>query len=180
MDFEAIVRGRRSIRKFRSDSLPESDVAELVDLARHAPTSMNGQPWHFVLVRSEAKKARLAEIKNRYCPPEKKNYSADFLRHAAWIVVVCVDRARSHERAVENAVLATSILLLGAHQRGWGSVFMTAYSPGERGLADEIRGLLGIPDGIDPVTLLPLGLPNETPADKSLVPLERILHVESF
>lgn len=180
MDFQAIVKGRRSIRRFRHDPVPESEVAELIDLARHAPTSMNGQPWHFILVRSEAKKDRLAGIKNRYCPAEKKGYSADFMRHAAWIVVVCVDRARSHERAVENAVLATAILLLGAHERGWGSVFMTAYSPAEPALADEIRELLGLPEGIDPVTLVPLGLPNETPADKSLVPLERILHVESF
>ncbi|HXV12833.1 MAG TPA: nitroreductase family protein [Candidatus Krumholzibacteria bacterium] len=180
MEFDSVVRGRRSIRRYRSDAVSESEVRDLVDLARHAPSSMNEQPWHFVLVASADKKARLAEIKNTYCPPDKRHYRADFLRSAAWIVVVCVDRARSHGRAVETAVAATTTLLLAAHARGLGSVFMTAHAPDEPGLASEIRGLLGIPEGIDPVTLLPLGRPGETPAEKRLAPFASMIHVDTF
>jgi len=180
VDFDSVVKGRRSIRKFRPDSVAKSEVLDLVDLARHAPSSMDGQPWHFVLVQSDHKKSRLAEIKNRYCPPGKQQYPAAFLRSAAWIVVVCVDRERSHGRAMETAVAATTILLLGAQQRGLGGVFMTAQSPDEPRLADEIRALLEIPAGIDPITLVPLGRPAETPSGKSLAPLESISHVETF
>jgi nitroreductase len=141
---------------------------------------MNEQPWHFVLVASADKKARLADIKNRYCPTEKRSYHADFLRSAAWIVVVCIDRARSHGRAVETAVAATTTLLLAAHARGLGSVFMTAHAPDAPGLSNEIRSLLGIPSGIDPVTLLPLGRPDETPDQKRLAPLASMIHVDTF
>ncbi len=180
MDFDSVVRGRRSIRRYRADAVPESEIRDLVDLARHAPSSMNEQPWHFVLVASADRKARLAEIKNRYCPPEKRSYHADFLRSAAWIVVVCVDRARSHGRTMENAVAATTTLLLAAHARRLGSVFMTAQAPDQPQLAEEIRTLLGLPAGIDPVTLLPLGRPDETPGEKRLAPLPPMIHVETF
>jgi nitroreductase len=180
MEFDNVVRGRRSIRRYRSDAVSEAEVRDLVDLARHAPSSMNEQPWHFVLVASADKKARLADIKNRYCPTEKMSYHADFLRSAAWIVVVCIDRARSHGRAVETAVAATTTLLLAAHARGLGSVFMTAQAPDAPGLSDEIRSLLGLPSGVDPVTLLPLGRPDETPGEKRLAPLASMIHVDTF
>lgn len=180
MDFDGVVKSRRSIRTFRPDPVPKADVVALVDLARHAPSSMNGQPWHFVLVASDEKKARLVEIKNRYCPPSKQDYRADFLRTAAWVVVVCVDRERAQGRGLESAVAATTILLLAAHQRGLGSVFMTAYTPDDAGLSNEIRALLHIPDGIEPVTLLPIGRPAETPTSKYLTPLESMIHVETF
>jgi nitroreductase len=153
---------------------------ELIELARLAPSSMNGQPWHFVLVRSEENKARLAEIKNRYCPPAKRSFPADFLRRAAWIVVVCVDREKSCGREVENATLATTILLLAAHNRGLAGVFLTAYSSEEPGLSDDVRALFGIPAGMVPVTIVPLGRPDEVPAAKHLTPLEEMVHVEKF
>ena len=180
MDFDEVVKTRRSIRKFRREGIPESTVVELIDLARHAPSSMNGQPWHFVVVRSEGSKARLAEIKNRYCPPAKRSYPADFLRHAPLIVVVCVDQNRSNGREVENGVLATAILLLAAHRRGLGAVYLSAYAAEEPGLSDEIRRLLDIPAGITPVTMIPLGQPDEAPAATELGPLAKMVHLEKF
>ncbi len=180
MDFDSVVKTRRSIRAFESAAVSQADIIDLVDLARHAPSSMNGQPWHFVLVSAPETKARLVDIKNRYCPPSKKNYRADFMLGAAWIVVVCVDRERSHERGLENAVAATTVMLLAARARGLGSVFMTAYNPDDAGLAREIRELLRIPEGVDPVTLLPVGRPGETPGTKPMSPLEPMIHVETF
>jgi nitroreductase len=180
MDFEAVIKSRRSIRRFRAESVPDSVVAELLDVARHAPSSMNGQPWHFVAVRSDESKARLAEIKNRYCPPAKRDFKADFLKRAPLVIVVCVDREKSFGREVENAVLATATLLLAAHQRGLGAVYMSAYAADAPGLAREIGELLGIPAGIAPVTMIPMGKPGETPASKHLFPLEKMIHLEKF
>jgi nitroreductase len=180
MEFDRVVKGRRSIRRFGDENVPESTVRELIDLARHAPSSMNGQPWHFVVVRSEQSKARLAEIKNRYSPPEKRHYTADFLTRAPVVVVVCVDQRRSFARDVENGVLATSHLLLAAHDRGLGGVYMSAYLAEEPRLSEEIRRLLGIPAGIAPITIVPLGRPGETPPAKELAPLEKMIHFERF
>jgi nitroreductase len=107
-------------------------------------------------------------------------YQADFLKEAPVIIVVCVDRERSFDREIENAVLATANILLGASNRGLGSVYMSAYRKEDACLADDIRDLLKIPDHVDPITIIPLGYPDESPEPKRLVDLEEVMFYENF
>ena len=180
MEFSDAVRGRRSVRKYQNRTIPDSEIELLVDLARHAPSSMNGQPWHFVIVKDDRTKAALAEIKNRFCPPEKQAYQADFLRMAPLIMIVCVDINRSFGREIENGILAASIIMLGAQSRGLGSVYMSAYISDEPKLSEAIRKELGIPEGFAPVSVLPLGYPDEIPKPKEFCPLTEIIHIDQF
>ena len=48
--FQDLVLWRRDVRRFRTDPLPEALVERLIDLACHAPSVGNCQPWRFVLV----------------------------------------------------------------------------------------------------------------------------------
>ena len=57
---------------------------------------MNGQPWYFIVIRAEKTKEHLVEIKSRYCPVEKQDYKADFVRMAPVIIVVCVNKETSY------------------------------------------------------------------------------------
>ncbi len=155
-------------------------VHEILDLARHAPSSMNGQPWHFIVVREKETKKRLVEIKNRHCPIEKQAYRADFLLGASVIVVVCVDKRESYDREIENGLLAAANILLGAHARGLGSVYMSAHKADEPAVAEEIRQALRIPEHMDPISLLPLGRPAERPEPKEMKPLKEIISHEFF
>jgi nitroreductase len=180
MEFSKVVKERRSIRKYREQPVPDSEVEILIDLARHAPSSMNGQPWHFVIVRSDKSKAALAAIKNKFCPPEKRAYQADFLRTAPLIIVICVEKSRSFGREIENGILAASIVMLAAQYRGLGSVYMSAYLTEEPKLSDAIREELGIPERFAPVSILPLGYADEIPTPKDLRPLREIIHFEQF
>lgn len=180
MDFSDAVRGRRSIRAYQPRDVPATEIEELIDLARYAPSSMNGQPWHFVVVRDAGIKRRLADIKNRFCPAAKQVYRADFLVQAPVILVLCVDRLRSYGREFENGMLASSIILIGAHSRGLGSAFLTAFNRNEPGLAEEIKQALDIPQGIEPVAILPVGYPDEFPGAKALRPLTELVHDERF
>lgn len=180
MEIEEAIKGRRSVRKHKNKDIPDSVIEELLDLARHAPSSMNGQPWHFVVVRSENTKKELAAIKNKYCPMEKQIYRADFLQEAPVIIVVCVDREKSYGREIENGVLATANILLGAFSSGLGSVYMSAYRTGEPGISEEIRRVLAIPENVDAITMVPLGYPDETPGPKSLRSMEEMVSHETF
>jgi nitroreductase len=180
MNFDETVRGRRSIRCFEARDIPEEILRELFALSMHAPSSMNGQPWYFVVVRDMETKIRLADLKNESCPEEKNMYRADFLKGAPVIVTVCVDRKKSFGREIENAVLVTAILMLGAWERGLGSVYMSAYREGDPSLSEGIRNILNIPEGIDPVTLVPLGYPAETPAPKEIKPLDEVYFHDHF
>ena len=106
---------------------------------------MNGQPWCFVVVRDVETKKRISELKNRFCPPEKRSFSADFLSQAPVIVVVGVDRDRSFGRELENGVLATAWLLLAAQAQGLGSVYLSACQPHDPGLEMALGELLRLP-----------------------------------
>lgn len=180
MNLDSVIKGRRSIRKYQSRDIPDPVIEDLLDLGRYAPSSMNGQPWYFIVVRNDKTKRRLVEIKNRYCPAEKSMYKADFVRDAPVVIVVCVDHERSFNREVENAVLATAHILLGAYEKGLGSVYMSAYKRDDAHISEEIRQTLAIPGSVDPITMIPLGYPDETPEPKTMGPLDEVVFHESF
>ncbi len=60
MEYQKLIRTRRSIRGYRSEPVPEDALQRVLDAARVAPTAANRQPWHFVVVRDEENKQKLA------------------------------------------------------------------------------------------------------------------------
>jgi len=180
MEIDEALKTRRSVRRFTAEPIPDGLLRDIIDLARHAPSSMGGQPWQFVVVRDPARKKQLAEIKTRNCPPSKSAYPASFLAEVPAIIVVCVERDRAHDRGVESAVLATANLLLAAHARGLGAVYLAAHRPGQPELAHEIGRCLGLPDEIEPITLVPLGRAAESPRERVLRPLDSLVHFDEF
>lgn len=180
MEFHDVVRTRRSIRKFSNADVPDTLLETLIDCALRAPSSMNGQPWYFIVVRSDETKRRLAEAKDKYCPPEKREYPAGFLRGAPVVVITCVDRARAFDRGIECGVLATGHLLLAAADHGLTGVYMSAYKDGTPDVANEIRTILGIPADIDPITMVPIGYPGDVAEPKSVMPADEVVFHEAF
>ena len=53
MEFDDVVRGRRSIRGFQKKPVPKALIREILELAMRAPTSLNSQPWNFYVVTGE-------------------------------------------------------------------------------------------------------------------------------
>jgi len=180
MQLESVIKKRRSIRKFKNKRIPPSVVRSILSLARYSPSSMNGQPWHFIVVCDLKIKKRLAEIKNKYCPIKKRMYRADFITKAPVIIVVTVDKKLSYERQIENGVLACAHIMLAAHDKKLGSTYMSAYKAGEPRLAQEIRELLAIPRKVDPINIIPLGYPDEKCTPKKIRRLEKVISYENF
>lgn len=54
MQFEQVIRGRRSIRAFKPDPVPDDLIREILDEARWAPSWANTQAWHVFVVKGEA------------------------------------------------------------------------------------------------------------------------------
>ena len=46
MDFETLVRTRRSVRGYKNDPVPREVIEDIIEVAKGAPSSMNTQPWH--------------------------------------------------------------------------------------------------------------------------------------
>lgn len=53
MQFDEVVLGRRSIRGYKPDAVPEALIREIIGLAMRAPSSMNTQPWNFYVITGE-------------------------------------------------------------------------------------------------------------------------------
>jgi nitroreductase len=54
MEVSQAIRGRRSIRSFRSDAIPDETITEILDEARWAPSWANAQGWDVFVLRGDA------------------------------------------------------------------------------------------------------------------------------
>ncbi|MGI6203710.1 MAG: nitroreductase family protein [Anaerovoracaceae bacterium] len=62
MTLDKVIEGRHSTRKFTDDPLPDGDLQKIVDAARWAPSADNSQPWHFLAIRDDELKDKIADI----------------------------------------------------------------------------------------------------------------------
>jgi len=81
MNVSEAIRQRRSIRKFRSDPIPDEVIEELLESARLAPSGSNRQPWRFIVVTDAKEKAKLRQI----C------FEQAFIEEAPVVLVCCAD-----------------------------------------------------------------------------------------
>src|SRR5207248_106933 len=58
--YARLLKGRRSVRKYRPDPVPDEDLAAILEGARWAPSPHNSEPWRFVVLRRAEAKERLA------------------------------------------------------------------------------------------------------------------------
>ncbi len=58
MNIIELFEGRRSVRRFRSDPVPEHVLAQVLEAATLAPSAHNSQPWRFAVLWAKAVKER--------------------------------------------------------------------------------------------------------------------------
>ncbi|MDD2421154.1 MAG: nitroreductase family protein [Heliobacteriaceae bacterium] len=79
MDLTQIIQGRRSIRKYKPEEPPFAVIEKIITAGLWAPSNMNQQPWHFVVVRGEKRKALLPVLSRTgqaLLPKLQKNFAA--------------------------------------------------------------------------------------------------------
>ncbi len=148
------LKTRRSVRRFKPDMIPENDLMEILNAGRLAPTAGNFQPWEFIVVKERETIAALREA----------TYDRqELMITPPVVVVVCADPKKSEhygERGMNYFCLidcanATDYMLLAAHALGYGGCWVGGFSE------KAVRKVLGIPDNIRVVSLMPLGKPGE-------------------
>lgn len=150
---------RTSIRKFTERKVEACKIEKMLRAAMAAPTAMNRQPWHFIVVDDHAVLDSLAG----------RGHRGDMLRSAPLAIVVCGDFSKAGEGQgkeywVQDASVATENLLLAAHALGLGAVWTSAW-PNQQKCAG-IQWALGLPETIMPLNVTVIGYPAEQPAPK--------------
>lgn len=142
---------RRSIRQYTTDPVSEQDVEDLLRAAMAAPSAGNAQPWHFVVLTER----RLLDAIADFHP------YAGMTRQAPAGVLLCGDPSleKYPDFWVQDLSAAVENLLLAAHSKGLGAVWVGVY-PNEARVQD-MRKLLGIPPNIIPFAFVPFGHPAE-------------------
>jgi len=171
MELSTAIRSRRSIRSYQSRPIPEDVLRELVELANWAPSAGNLQARDFIVVRDQATRQALAHAADQ-----------EELARASVVVAICTNATRIAKYGVrgrelfsiQDAAAATENLLLAAHERGLGAVWMGSFDEG------DVRRILGIPRDARPVTLIALGWPAEEPRPPERLPVGQVLHWERW
>jgi nitroreductase len=177
--FMALVRRRRSVRRFKPDPVPDEMIRSCVEAARLAPSAENVQPWRFEAVRAPERKAKLAEAA-----------FSGIYRFTRWaeeapaIVAVSArldflaNRIGTHLQGTQYYLLDLGIagehFLLRAVELGLGGCWIGWFD------AKRAAKALGIPRNERLTSLLALGFPAEDPAGlppKKRLALEDVLRM---
>lgn len=162
------IETRRSVRKYKSEPIPETDLMKILKAARLAPSAGNKQPWRFVVVRDPETKRKLGEI------ARGQTWISD-----AGVVVAALAMDRKspevYERWAERDVMtAVEHMVLAAWSLGYGTCWIGAF------YEDKVKQLLGIPEEMTVVNLLPIGVPDQTPEARGRKAVDEIFHSEKY
>lgn len=157
MELRDAILGRRSVRSFRPDPVPDWLVEELLGLARWVPSAGNLQDWFVYVVRSKEAKRALAEA----------SFGQKFVSEAPVVLVVCADlkRAAYYGRrgitlyAIQDTAAFVYAFMLLAYERGLGTVWVGAFDE------NAVRAILRIPAHLRPVAIVPVGFPARPPVN---------------
>jgi nitroreductase len=144
---------RRSIREYTSQTIPDELVQELLAAAMQAPSAGNQQPWHFILVTDRKQLDALADAL----------LYGKMLHTATLGIVICanLELERYPGYWVLDCSNATMNLLLAAHDRGLGAVWVGVYPVEDR--VANLKQILCLPESVIPLTVISLGHPATTP-----------------
>ena len=164
MDAMQAILTRRSIRIYTPETVPDELIDEILYAAMAAPSAGNGQPWHFVVIRD---RQLLDEI------PHLHPY-AEMARSASVAILVCGQTGQEKHPGfwVQDCSAATQNILLAAHALGLGAVWVGVFPREER--VKGFMQLLGIPEEITPLSLIPIGYPAESKSPSNRYDSSRI------
>ena len=163
MDAFDTIRTLLAVRSYQDTAVPDAVVSRIVEAGRLTGSGMNGQPWHFIVVRERETLRQLGALAS----------SGSYTAQAPLAVVVATDKSRF---AVSDASRAIQSMMLAAWADGVGSNWV-----GFGGL-DRVKKVLDIPAGLDVLAILPFGYPARPVGrgKKRRKPLSEIAHLERY
>lgn len=173
MSFLSLAKERYSCRDYSSKKLAEEQIMQVLEAARVAPSAVNAQPFHFVVITDESLREDISSC-----------YSRPWLKTAPVILAACGDHSVSWRRAdgkdhcdIDVAIAVDHITLMAA-EMGLATCWICKFD------AIKCAQILKLPSHVSPVALIPLGYPNES-SDNSERHLKRksidqIVHWNKF
>ena len=158
MDLMDVIKGRRSIRKYKPDPVPEEALRTVLEAVRWAPSWANTQCWEVIVVKDPKVKSEFLTA----IPETNPAFSS--LTEAPVILILCgkkgvagyykgQPKTAKGDWLMFDTGLAMQNLCLTAHTLGLGTVIMGAFNH------QKAAEILGVPQNIEVVAMTPLGYP---------------------
>jgi nitroreductase len=170
--FFDVATRQRATRELLPDPVPEALIERILEAGTHAPSAMNGQPWHFVVVQDAAIRQRIADgaraawvgfardLSNDQQSPGFRavdRWAMGGLAQAPVIIVLCGDTQRLPLEQMGSSIFpAAQNILLAANALGLGSLMsnLPLFAPD-----GALARTLELPEHIVPLATLPIGYP---------------------
>jgi nitroreductase len=163
MDVFDAVRTVLAVRRYQDRPVPDVVLHRIVEAGQLTASSMNLQPWHFIVVQDRDMLGRFGALAK----------TGPYIAQAPLAIVVAIDNSRF---AVSDASRAIQSMVLTAWSEGIGSNWV-----GFGGL-EEVKPLLAIPDELEILAILPFGYPVDAVGrgKKERKPLGEVAHRERY
>lgn len=150
---------RTSIRSYTDRAVSADTVEMLLRAGMAAPTAVNKQPWHFVVITDRAVLDSLGG----------NGRQSKMWKESPLAIAVCGNMDKALEGPaqafwVQDCSAATENILLAAHALGLGAVWTGCYPMEER--MTHVSQVLHLPETIVPLCVIVMGYPNEQPEPK--------------
>lgn len=169
MDVFSAIKSRKSIRAYKDRDIESEKLERILEAGRLAPSAMNRQAWKFVVVTDPQTREKLAAAANGQM----------FVARAPVVIVGCgLDPAKvmscgQHAYTIDLSI-AMSYMILEAHELGIGACWLGAFNE------EQVKSILGIPDEVRVVTVVPMGYPAENPEKRSRKEIDEIICYDRY
>lgn len=169
--FIELAKSRYSCRAYQSTPVTTDQLLQIMETGRIAPSAVNYQPWHFMVMTEPGSLAGLYPA-----------YPRPWLETAPAIIVICGDYAKGWRRpdgknhTDMDIAITVDHMTLQAAELGLATCWICMFD------AFLLHQILRLPASITPLVMLPVGYPADTPGDRHFTrkPIDEIVHWNSF
>ncbi|MCF8011182.1 MAG: nitroreductase family protein [Clostridiales bacterium] len=172
MEILEAINSRKSVRKFKPDSIIDENIQKLLDAAIKAPTAGNAQPWYFYVIKDKSIKDALSAA----------SLGQKFVNDAPVVIAVCVDpevsAAKYGDRGrylycIQDSAAAVENIMLAAVSMDLGTCWVGAFEE------EKVKQVLNMPAGRRPAALIPLGYPEKIDEGFKRKPLNEVVEYKN-
>ena len=170
MEYFDLIQKRYSVRAYKSAPVEEAKLAQVLEAVRLAPTAANRQPFQLIVAHVKGRESELQRV-----------YGRRWFVQAPLVICACgipdqgwVRQADGANYTSVDVAIALDHLILAAANLGLGTCWIAAFDP------VAARQVFGLPTGVEPIALTPLGYPADQPLPKERKPLAALVRYERW
>ncbi len=171
MNFLDLITQRYSVRDYENKLVEKEKLLYVLEAARLAPSAVNFQPWHFIVLTDPEKRKSVHDI-----------YPREWIKKAPVIIMALGDHDLGWHRKSDgkdytdvDVAIAIDHLMLAATEQNLGTCWICNFD------FDKCCKIFNLPENLEPIAFVSLGYPADNPnPEKKRKPLDQVVHWDTL